>query len=44
MVRLYWESDSQWNDRQWVENQRHENEMMSIETAIGVLLLSVFGR
>jgi hypothetical protein len=44
MTRLHWESDREWNDRQWLENQRHDRELVSIETAIGALLLSVFGQ
>ena len=43
MVRRYWESDQQWNDRQWEENQRHQREMNGIEAAITILLISVFG-
>jgi len=43
MIRYNWENDQQWNDRQWVENQRHERELVLIETAIGAVLLNLFG-
>ena len=42
-VRCDWENDQQYNDREWTENQRHDQAMRDIETAIGAILLNVFG-
>lgn len=42
MRRRAWESDREWHDRQWLEQQRHEHRMQEIETEIAAAVVRIF--